>query len=62
MRALCELFTFQSAAEEAGMTRDEIDQFIDEVSLDPSTGVVMEGTGGCRKVRARGKGRGKSGG
>jgi hypothetical protein len=62
MHTICELFTFQSAAEEAGMSRDEIDQFIDEISLDPSIGDVIAGTGGCRKVRTYGKGRGKSGG
>jgi hypothetical protein len=62
MHTICETFAFQSAAEEAGMTRDEVDRFIDEISLDPFIGDVMEGTGGCRKVRVQGKGRGKSGG
>jgi hypothetical protein len=32
------------------------------VANDPHAGVVMPGTGGCRKVRLAGRGKGKSGG
>ncbi|QXX74478.1 type II toxin-antitoxin system RelE/ParE family toxin [Methylovirgula sp. HY1] len=62
MHTVCETSAFQSAAEEAGMTRDEIDRFIEIVAADPEAGDVMKGTGGCRKVRFGGRGKGKSGG
>ena len=35
---------------------------VDVVAHDPECGVIMEGTGGVRKVRVPAKGRGKSGG
>ncbi|MEH2513595.1 hypothetical protein V1291_004949 [Nitrobacteraceae bacterium AZCC 1564] len=33
-----------------------------EISKDPTAGVIMEGTGGCRKLRFAGRGKGKRGG
>lgn len=44
------------------MSREEVDAFIAFIALNPSAGDEMEGTGGCRKVRVAGKGKGKSGG
>lgn len=35
---------------------------VDLIASDPQCGVVMVGTGGCRKVRLAGRGFGKSGG
>lgn len=32
-----------------------------EISKSPTAGVMMEGTGGCRKLRFAGRGKGKSG-
>jgi hypothetical protein len=40
----------------------EREMVVDMVALDPACGVVMEGTGGIRKMRVSAKGRGKSGG
>jgi hypothetical protein len=51
MHTVCELKSFQRDAAEAGMTRDEIDELIDFLSLDPMAGEEIQGTGGCRKVR-----------
>jgi hypothetical protein len=35
---------------------------VDLVAADPEAGDRMEGTGGCRKLRVAGRGKGKSGG
>lgn len=44
------------------MSRDEVEAFTDFIALNPDAGDEVQGTGGCRKVRVAGKGRGKSGG
>jgi hypothetical protein len=62
MHTVCELKSFEHAAYQAGMTAEEIDELIDFLSLHPSAGEAMEGTGGCRKLRFPGRGKGKSGG
>ena len=62
MHSVCETKAFASAAKNAGMSREEVEIFTDFISLNPEAGDDMEGTGGCRKVRVAGKGRGKSGG
>jgi hypothetical protein len=35
---------------------------VSEISKNPTEGAMMEGTGGCRKLRFAGKGKGKRGG
>jgi hypothetical protein len=62
MHTVCETHIFESAAEDAGMTRDEVTQLTDILAGDPEAGDVIEGTGGCRKLRFAGRGKGKSGG
>ena len=62
MHAICELRSFQRAAAEAGMTADELADLVDFLGRNPSAGDEIEGTGGCRKLRVAGKGKGKSGG
>ena len=42
--------------------RGDVDKLYAELALRPETGVVIPGTGGLRKVRMAGQGRGKSGG
>jgi hypothetical protein len=54
--------TFLSDAKAAGLSEDEQDFVVAEISKNPRGGDVMEGTGGCRKLRFAGKGKGKSGG
>ena len=49
-------------AEQAGMAEQEIIQLIDYLAANPDTGDEIKGTGGCRKVRVAGRGKGKSGG
>ncbi len=62
MHTVCELKTFLRAAETAGMTEDEIDELVEFLSVNPMAGEEVQGTGGCRKVRVAGRGKGKSGG
>lgn len=44
------------------MSEAEVDDATDTIAGDPQGGVVMSGTGGVRKVRLAGRGKGKSGG
>ncbi len=43
------------------MTQEEIDELVDTLSDYPTAGDEIQGTGGCRKVRVAGRGKGKSG-
>jgi hypothetical protein len=62
MHTVCELPAFRRAAEQAGMSDDEISDLTDFLAENPEAGDEMAGTGGCRKVRVGGRGKGKSGG
>ncbi len=53
---------FEADAARAGLSNDEIMAIVEWLAAHPLAGVVMRGTGGARKVRFAGKGRGKSGG
>jgi hypothetical protein len=54
--------TFLGDAKAAGLSDDEQDHIVAEISKNPLIGDIMEGTGGVRKVRFAGRGKGKSGG
>jgi hypothetical protein len=62
MHTVCELKTFRRAAETAGMSEGEIEELVEFLSLNPTAGEEIQGTGGCRRVRVAGRGKGKSGG
>jgi len=64
MQTVTELKAFRKAAEKAGMSEEDVDDLIDFLGENPEAGEVMEGTGGCRKLRfaIRGNNKGKSGG
>lgn len=62
MHTVCELPSFRRDAEDAGMSAGEIDDLIEFLSFSPMAGDEIAGTGGCRKVRVAGRGKGKSGG
>ncbi len=53
---------FIADAKKAGVTDDELVEIVDTIAADPLAGALIQGSGGCRKVRHMGKGRGKSGG
>lgn len=62
MHTVIETAPFLADAKATGMTDAERLAAIDLVSSNPQSGEVMQGTGGCRKVRVAGRGKGKSGG
>jgi mRNA-degrading endonuclease RelE of RelBE toxin-antitoxin system len=62
MQTVVETPEYLSAAKKAKMTDEERADTVDFLAERPDAGDVIPGTGGCRKVRIAGKGRGKSGG
>lgn len=62
MQSVIETEGYLRAAKDAGMTADEMTGAVDLVATDPEAGDVMQGTGGVRKARLAGRGKGKSGG
>lgn len=60
MDVVVEAPTYLKAAKAAGMTEAEMKAAALLVSADPEAGDLMIGTGGCRKVRLAGKGKGSS--
>lgn len=54
--------SFEKDAPDAGMSEDEIDSLVVFLSENPMAGDEIVGTGGCRKVRVRARGKGKRGG
>ena len=53
---------FLSDAKGAGLSEDERAKVINRVASNPTAGDLIPGTGGARKVRFAGRGKGKSGG
>lgn len=53
---------FEADAASAGLLDDEVLEMASLLALSPLAGTIMPGTGGARKVRFAGKGKGKSGG
>jgi hypothetical protein len=62
MQTVVETPAFQRSAALAGMPEQEVTQLIDYLAANPDSGAEIKGTGGCRKVRVAGRGKGKSGG
>jgi hypothetical protein len=62
MHAVIETPTFLSDAAAAGLSDDERAAIVGFVAKNPKAGVLIRGTGGARKVRIAGRGKGKSGG
>lgn len=62
MHTVCETHSFRRAADGAGMSQEEVESLITYLSANPTAGEEMPGTGGCRKLRVAGRGKGKSGG
>ena len=59
---VCETHSFRRAANHAGLTREEVENLVTYLAANPMVGDEMPGTGGCRKFRLAGRGKGKSGG
>ena len=62
MRTVVETSAYLAAAKASGMSEAERTLVVDLLATDPEAGDRMEGTGGCRKLRVAGRGKGKSGG
>lgn len=62
MHTVCETHNFRRHAKDAGMSEDEVEQLVDYLAANPTAGDEMPSTGGCRKFRVAGRGKGKSGG
>lgn len=62
MQTVVETNAYVSAAEDAGMSDDEMQAVVNTVAANPQAGAVMPGCGGARKVRIAKPGSGKSGG
>jgi hypothetical protein len=53
---------FLAQAKGEGMTEGEMEEMEKFLAANPEAGNLIVGSGGCRKVRISGKGKGKSGG
>lgn len=62
MQTAIETESYLRAAKDAKMNAEEMTKAVDLVAADPAAGDVMQGTGGVRKARLAGRGKGKSGG
>ncbi len=59
---MIETAAFLRSAAASGMTDAERKGAVDTVAADPTAGDLIVGSGGCRKLRIAGRGKGKSGG
>ena len=62
MQTVVETDAYLRAAQRAGMTDDEREFVVTYLSDCPDAGDLIVGSGGVRKVRVAGRGKGKSGG
>ena len=62
MQTVVETPAFLAAARALGLSEGERAAIVTWLSAHPEAGDVIEGTGGARKVRFAGRGKGKSGG
>jgi len=62
MQVVIETPDYLADAKTLGLTEDERRSIVDYVAQNPDAGDEMKGTGGARKIRFAGRGKGKSGG
>ena len=62
MQTVVETRAFVSDARSLGLSEEDRIRIVNWVAAHPEAGEALEGTGGARKVRFPGKGKGKSGG
>ena len=62
MHTVVETPTFLRQADKHGLTEREREALVSFVAGDPEAGDLIRRSGGCRKLRFAGKGKGKSGG
>jgi hypothetical protein len=62
MHAVIQTPGFLSDCRSAGLSDDEVTTIVAAIAADPEAGDLIPGTGGARKRRFAGRGKGKSGG
>jgi hypothetical protein len=62
MHTVIETPAYLASARDAGLGDDERDAIVTYLARHPDAGDLMPGTGGARKLRFAGRGKGKSGG
>ncbi|NTU50149.1 MAG: type II toxin-antitoxin system RelE/ParE family toxin, partial [Desulfobulbaceae bacterium] len=62
MQVVIETPDYLFDAKDLGLTDEERRTIVDYVAQTPDAGVEIKGTGGARKIRFAGRGKGKSGG
>lgn len=62
MHTVIETPSYLADAKAAGLTQTERDAVVEMIAGNPEAGDEIGGTGGARKVRLAGRGKGKSGG
>jgi hypothetical protein len=62
VQTVIETPAFLASAHEEGLSDDEREEIVAVLARNPDAGEIMAGTGGARKVRFAGRGKGKSGG
>jgi hypothetical protein len=62
MQSIIETPSYLADAKDADLTEDERIAIVDFIAVNPMAGDEIAGSGGARKVRFAGRGKGKSGG
>lgn len=62
MHTVVETPSYVRAASTAGLSGQERQEIVTAIASEPMLGDEIRGTGGCRKIRFSGRGKGKSGG
>ena len=62
MQTVIETSSYLADAKAAGLTEADRDAIVEMIASNPAAGDEIGGTGGARKVRVAGRGKGKSGG
>jgi hypothetical protein len=62
MHAVAMMPTFLRDVADQGLSEEALTEIVNYMARHPMAGDVMPGTGGARKVRVAGRGKGKSGG
>jgi hypothetical protein len=62
MHTVIETASYLTAADEVGLSEAERFDVVTKLAANPASGDPIRGTGGCRKVRVAGRGKGESGG
>jgi hypothetical protein len=62
MHSVIETPSFLADAKDAGLSDEERMAIVDAIAADPMMGDEIKGSGGARKIRFAGRGKGKSGG